>query len=140
MAELKTKVNDGDVEAFLNSIENSKRKADCFTVLELIKTVTGESAKMWGKSIVGFGSYYYKYASGREGDWMLTGFSPRKQALTLYIMSGFDKYDVLLSKLGKFKTGKSCLYIKTLEDIDLKVLSELIKQSTVYMKTAYTDN
>ena len=88
---------------------------------------------MWGPSIIGFGSYRYKYASGREGEWMLTGFSPRKQNLTLYIMPGFDNYDSLLAKLGKYKTGKSCLYINKLEDVDLSVLEKLVKQSVDHM-------
>lgn len=129
MAELKTKLNDGDVVAFLNGVENEKRREDSFVVLDLMKEVTGEEPKMWGPSIVGFGSYHYKYASGREGDWMLVGFSPRKQSLTLYIMSGFAAYDDLMSKLGKFTTGKSCLYIKKIEDVDQETLKELVRQS-----------
>ena len=133
MAELKTKRNKGDVEAFLNSVQDEKKRQDSFTVLELMKKVTGKQPEMWGDSIVGFGSYHYKYASGREGDWMLTGFSPRKQNLTVYIMPGFDKYDQLLSKLGKHSTGKSCLYIKKIEDVDLDVLKELVKQSVEHM-------
>ncbi len=92
---------------------------------------------MWGTSIVGFGTYHYKYASGREGDWMLTGFSPRKQALTLYIMAGFEKYQELMDQLGTFKTGKSCLYVKRLSDINLDVLEELVRESVRYMKTQY---
>ena len=133
MAELKTKRNKGDVEAFLNSVQDEKKRQDSFTVLELMKKVTGKQPEMWGDSIVGFGSYHYKYASGREGDWMLTGFSPRKQNLTVYIMPGFDKYDQLLSKLGKHSTGKSCLYIKKIEDVDLDVLKALVKQSVEHM-------
>jgi hypothetical protein len=93
---------------------------------------------MWGDSIVGFGSYHYKYKSGREGDWFLTGFSPRKQSLTLYIMSGFDEYDALLSQLGKFTTGKSCLYIKDLEDVDPGILRELVRQSAEHVAAAYS--
>jgi len=100
-----------------------------------MKKITGEEPVMWGSSIIGFGNYTYKYASGREGDWMLTGFSPRKQALTLYIMSGFDAYEGLLGKLGKFKTGKSCLYVKKMEDVDQDVLEELVKQSVDHMKS-----
>ena len=129
MAELKTKKTDDSVEAFLNSLEHDKRREDAFKVLELMKEVTGEEPKMWGGSIVGFGDYHYKYESGREGDWFLTGFSPRKQNLSLYIMAGFDKYDDLLSKLGKYKTGKSCLYINKLEDVDLPTLKQLVKKS-----------
>ena len=100
-----------------------------------MKKITKEEPKMWGPSIIGFGSYHYKYASGREGDFFLTGFSPRKQSLTLYIISGFKRYDELMKKLGKHKTGSSCLYINKLEDIDMKVLKELITESVKYMKT-----
>lgn len=134
MAELKTKRNKGDVETFLNNVPDEKKRQDSFTVLELMKQVTGKKPEMWGDSIVGFGSYHYKYASGREGDWFVTGFSPRKQNLTLYIMPGFDKYDTLLSKLGKHSTGKSCLYIKKIEDVDVDVLKELVKQSVAHME------
>ncbi len=133
MAELKTKPNDEDVQAFLNSVENEKKRQDSFAILELMRDVTGEEPQMWGSSIIGYGSYHYKYASGREADWMLVGFAPRKQALTLYIMSGFDEYDALMSNLGKYKTGKSCLYIKKLEDVDLDTLRELISQSVKHM-------
>lgn len=129
MAELKTKVNDQSVTAFLEANADEKRRKDCFTVLEMMKRATGAEPKMWGDSIVGFGSYHYKYASGQEGDWLLTGFSPRKQALTLYLMSGFTDFEDLLSRLGKYKTGKGCLYIKKLADVDLTVLQELIDQS-----------
>ena len=135
MAELKTQLNDGSVNDFLNSVENEKRKTDSFAVLELMKEATGEEPKMWGTSIVGFGSYQYKYASGREGEWMAVGFSPRKQSLTLYIMGGFDNYDALMGELGKYKTGKSCLYIKKMEDVDQNVLKELVKQSVEYITT-----
>ncbi|MFN2221352.1 MAG: DUF1801 domain-containing protein [Chloroflexota bacterium] len=133
MAELKTKPNDQDVEAFLNSVEDEQRRRACFAIKEIMEQVTGAEAKMWGDSIVGFGSYHYKYASGREGEWMLTGFSPRKRNLTLYIMSGFDEYDELLDNLGKYKTGKSCLYVNKLEDIDLEVLTDLVRQSVQHM-------
>jgi hypothetical protein len=129
MAELKTKQNDQNVEEFLNQIADEKRRQDCFIILELMKRVTKSEPKMWGSSIIGFGSYQYKYESGQKGNWFLTGFSPRKQNLTLYIMAGFDRYDELMNKLGKYKTGKSCLYIKKIEDIDLPTLSELVKQS-----------
>lgn len=138
MAELKTKRNQGDVKAFLNSITDEKKRQDSFTILELMKKVTSLEPEMWGDSIVGFGNYHYKYASGREGDWFLVGFSPRKQNLTLYIMSGFDEYDQLLEKLGKHSTGKSCLYIKKVEDINIDVLRELVKQSVKHMKETNT--
>jgi hypothetical protein len=129
MAELKTKTNDGDVEAFLNNIADEEKRQDCFAVLELLKKITRAEPKMWGASIVGFGSYHYKYESGREGDWFLAGFAPRKQNITFYIMSGFTKYNELLAKLGKHKTGKSCLHINKLEDVNLTVLEEMIEKS-----------
>ncbi|HNP94933.1 MAG TPA: DUF1801 domain-containing protein [Cyclobacteriaceae bacterium] len=137
MAELKTKKNTASVEGFLKKVKDSQRKEDCFKVLELMKRVTGEKPLMWGSSIVGFGSYHYVYATGREGDWPLTGFSPRAQNLTLYIMPGFDRYDELMKRLGKFKTGKSCLYLKKLDDVDQIVLEKLISESVKYMKKKY---
>ena len=133
MAELKTKPNDQSVEGFLNQVPDEKKRQDSFAILELMKQVTGNEPIMWGDSIVGFGTYKYKYASGREGEWPVTGFSPRKQNLTLYITSGFDEYDDLLIKLGKHSTGKSCLYIKKLEDVDQEVLRELISKSVEHM-------
>jgi len=139
MAELKTKENEGDVNAFLNSMENERKRQDSLKILNLMEKATGMVAKMWGDSIVGFGSYHYKYASGREGDWFLTGFSPRKQNLTLYIMSGFDEYEPLLKKLGKYKTGKSCLYINKLADVDLDVLEELVTRSIEHMQKTNPD-
>ena len=116
LAELKTKKNKKSVEAFLKQVQPERKREDSFRILELMEEVTGEKPAMWGDSIIGFGGYHYTYASGREGDWFLIGFSPRKQNLTLYIMAGFDRYDSLLEKLGKVKTGKACLYIKKLED------------------------
>jgi hypothetical protein len=139
MAELKTKLNEGDVYMFLNSITDDKKREDAFTILNLMQEATDAKPNMWGDSIVGFGSYHYKYASGREGDWFLTGFSPRKQNLTLYIMPGFEKYKTILNRLGKYSTGKSCLYIKKIEDVDLDVLKELIEQSVDYMAKANAD-
>ena len=120
---------------FLSSVENEKRRDDSYEILNLMKDVTGEEPTMWGSSIIGFGSYHYKYASGREASWFLTGFSPRKQSLTLYIMEGFEKYDELMSKLGKHSTGKSCLYIKKLEDVDMKVVRELVDKSVAFLKS-----
>ncbi len=128
MAELKTQKNDGDVEAFLNTVD-AKRREDCRTIVEIMQEVTGEEPAMWGPTIVGFGSCRYQYADGRENDWFVTGFSPRKQNLTLYIMGGIAEDDPLMARLGKSKTGKSCLYIKKLDDIDLDVLKELIQKS-----------
>lgn len=133
MAELKTQKNEASVTDFLNGVDE-KRREDCFALLELMEEVTGAPAKMWGASIIGFGDYHYKYASGQEGDWMLVGFSPRKQNLTLYIMSGFDQYDDLLAKLGKYTTGKSCLYVKRLADVDRGVLRQLVQASVEHMK------
>lgn len=140
MAELKTKLNDADVKEFLNSVSDEEKRADSFRVLELMSEISGEEPKMWGSSIVGFGTYHYKYASGREGDWMRIGFSPRKQNLTLYIMNGFDRYEDLLSKLGKYKTGKSCLYVKRLSEIDESVLRELISESVKHFEKKYGKN
>jgi len=125
-AELKTKPTKADVEKFLSSIKDEKKRKDSFKILKLMKQITKAEPKMWGSSIVGFGDYHYKYASGREGDWFLTGFSPRKQSLTLYMMSYLEKHENILKRLGKYKTGKGCLYIKQLEDVDMKVLKELI--------------
>ena len=133
MAKLKTQKNGASVEDFLNGVSNERRREDSFAILELMRDVTGEEPAMWGTSIVGFGSYRYKYASGREGEWFLTGFSPRKRNLTLYIMAGFENYDSLLAELGKYKTGKSCLYINKLEDVDIPTLRELIRQSVTHL-------
>ena len=138
MAGLKTVENENSVLDFLNSIDHANRRQDCFTLLDLMTKTTGSPAKMWGDSIVGFGNYHYKYESGREGDWFLTGFSPRKQNLTVYIMSGFSDYKELLNDLGKFKTSSSCLYIKKLEDIKLPVLQELIKRSVEETERRYS--
>ena len=134
MAQLKTQPNDRSVEDFLNAVEDDTKRKDSFTILGLMQDVTDEEPVMWGDSIVGFGTYRYKYASGRQAEWMLTGFSPRVQNLTLYIMDGFDEYDQLLEDLGKHSTGKSCLYIKRLENIDLDVLRQLLEKSVAHMK------
>ena len=129
MAELKTKQTNESVKDFLNKVPDEERRADCFAIAKLMEEVTGEKPKMWGPSIVGFGSYHYKYASGREGDWPITGFSPRKKDLTLYIMMGFEKHRDLMEKLGKHSSSKSCLYIKRLADIHVPTLKKLIKAS-----------
>jgi hypothetical protein len=133
MAELKTKPNEQSVTDFLNRVPDEGKRRDSFTLLDLMKDVTHEEPVMWGDAIVGFGSYHYRYASGREGDMPLTGFSHRKQNLTLYITSGFERYDALLQKLGKHSTSKACLYVKRLEDIDLPTLKELVRQSVEHM-------
>ncbi len=135
----KTTLNNSSVDDFLDSVENEKRREDSKKVLKLMWEVTGEDPKMWGSSIVGFGTYHYKYASGREGDFMKVGFSPRKTSLTLYIMGGFKRHDELMEKLGKYKTGKSCLYIKKLEDVELEVLKDLVKESVAYIEEVYPD-
>ena len=132
--EIKTKVNDASVMKFIEGVADEKKRNDAFEILKLMKQVTKEEPKMWGASIVGFGSYHYKGAGGREGDWMLTGFSPRKQALTLYLNHGFEVHADLLKKLGKYKTGMGCLYINKLDDVDRKVLKELVTASVKRMK------
>jgi hypothetical protein len=137
MAEAKTRPNDGDVDAFLASVDDEKRREDCRTVVQILGRITGEQPKMWGGSIIGFGTYDYEYASGRTGSWPRIGCSPRKQSLTIYIMPGFDRYEEIMAKLGKYKTGKSCLYVNRLEDIDLVVLEELAVESLAYMDRKY---
>lgn len=134
MAELKTKQTEQSVSDFLNKIPDAQRREDCFTIAKLMEEATGSKPKMWGAAIVGFGSYHYKYASGREGDWLMTGFSPRKQDLTLYLMMGFANRGELMQQLGKHKTSKSCLYIKKLSDIHLPTLKKLIKASVKDLK------
>jgi hypothetical protein len=139
MAELKTKQNDQSVTDFLKAVPDERRRDDSFIILDLMKEITGQEPKMWGDSIIGFGNYHYKYATGREGDWFVTGFSPRKQNLTLYIMSGFDEYDELLKKLGKYKTGKACLYINKLADVEISVIKELIQKSVAHLSGQGSD-
>lgn len=138
MADNKTTPNEQNVEQFLNAIEDERKRKDSFAILELMKQITGLEPKMWGSSIVGFGSYHYKYESGREGDAILAGFSPRKQNLTLYHMGGFEQLGDLLSKLGKHTTGKGCLYIKRLDDIDLPTLKALIEESFKHAKDTHS--
>ncbi len=129
MSANKTTKNDLSVDAFIDGVEDKQKQADCRVLIEVMKQVTSDEPKMWGPSIVGFGSYHYKYASGREGDWFHVGFSPRKQNLTMYITDGFEAYREQLAELGKFKTGKSCLYVKKLDDVNMDVLRELIEAS-----------
>lgn len=133
--ELKTRKNEGDVYDFIQSVDDPQRRQDSLELIKIMADITGQAPKMWGKSIIGFGSYHYKYDSGQEGDWMATGFSPRKQSLTIYLMSGFDRFEDLLKKLGKHSTSVGCLYIKKLEDVDKSVLKKLIKQSYKYVKS-----
>ncbi len=129
MSDIKTKVNKASVKGFLNTIKDEEIRNDCFEIAGMMKKATKEESKMWGSSIVGFGNYHYKYESGREGDMPIIGFSPRKQNITLYIMLGADPENPLLEKLGKFTTGKGCLYIKKLANVDRTVLQKLINES-----------
>ena len=137
MAENKTKATGASVTAFINSIDDRQKRADARKVAAMMRKATGKRAKLWGPSIVGYGTYHYKYASGREGDFLMTGFSPRKQALTVYVIPGFEHFETLMNKLGKYKTGKSCLYIKWLSDVDEKILEQLINRSVKYMREHY---
>ncbi len=129
MAANKTQKTSASATRYLESVENPRRRRDGFAILQMMREITGLEPNMWGSSIIGFGEYHYKYESGREGDFFLTGFSPRKQNISLYIMSGFEEYEGLMSKLGKHRTGAACLYINKLADIDVEVLRELIKES-----------
>jgi len=133
----KTIENEGSVSDFLSSVTDDKRRNDAIALNDMMVKITEEQPKMWGGSIVGFGRYHFKYHSGREGNFMKVGYSPRKQNLTVYIMPGFDRYDKLMGKLGKYKLGKSCLYIKRIEDVDLGILEELIASSYEYMTKKY---
>jgi len=137
MAELKTKKTRASVTTFLKSIDNPQRREDCAAVVEMMEEITGEKPAMWGPSMIGFGSYSYRYESGRSGDWYLTGVAPRKQSLVVYIMPGFSSYEALLAKLGKHKTGKSCLYINKLADVHLPTLRRLIQRSVVAIRKQY---
>lgn len=135
LVELKTKQNSGKVEEFLNAVADKERRDTSLTILKMMKQVTKEEPAMWGTSIVGFGKYVYTSPkTGRSGEWFITGFSPRKQNLTIYIMPGFTAYGDLLKKLGKHKTGGGCLYINRLADVDTKILKDLINQSFKHMK------
>lgn len=134
MSENKTRKTDASVMDFIVTIANPQRRSDSEVLLELFQSETGEAPRMWGDSIVGFGNYHYRYDSGREGDWFLTGFSPRKQNLSLYIMPGADRFQAELNKLGKHKLGKSCLYINQLRDVNLDVLRTLISKAVHYMR------
>ena len=134
MAELKTTPSDQSVPAYLAGIEDARRREDAIVVCDMMEKITRRAPLLWGSSIIGFGSYRYTYASGRSGDWPLVGVSPRKQALTIYVMSGFDGYDDLLASLGPHKTGRSCLYIRNLSKVDQKVLARLIRKSVAHLR------
>lgn len=135
--EAKTKPTKMSPIQFIAGIEDESLRSDCRVIMKLMKSVTGEPPKMWGPSIVGFGSYHYKYASGHEGDACLVGFAPRKPNMVLYVMAGFTRRNALLAKLGKHKTGKACLYIRSLKDIDMQVLESLVTESVRYMRELY---
>ncbi len=137
MAANKTQASSQSVKVFINKLDDPVRREECLKVLRMMQKATGHKAVMWGTSIVGFGTYHYKYESGREGDFMLVGFSPRKSNLTLYIITGFSRYAALMEKLGKFKTGKSCLYLKKLDDVDFEVLTELVTRSSERIAAKY---
>lgn len=139
MADRKTSETEADVDGFLASIENKRRKADALVLLDMMKKITGLEPKMWGPTIVGFDSYHYKYDSGREGDALVSGFSPRKAQMVVYIMPGFEPYKDLMDRLGKFKSSASCLYINKLDDVDLDVLEELVSRAHSDMKAKYPE-
>jgi nucleoid DNA-binding protein len=140
MAELKTQLNKASITDFVAKIADDASRADCRALIAMMKDLTGEPARMWGASIVGFGTYRYRYATGREGDWFLTGFSPRKQNLTLYIMAGFGAYPELMKTLGRYKTAKSCLYVKRLDDLHLPTLKKLIRESVKHTRKVDAKN
>ena len=137
MARNKTVATNTPVEKFIESIEQEQKRADSRQMIALMRKLTGKEPRLWGSSLVGFGSYHYRYESGREGDFFLTGFSPRKSAFTVYIMPGFERYKALMKKLGPHRTGKSCLYLKNLDAIDRDVLEEIIRDSIAYMREKY---
>lgn len=137
MADLKTKATGKSVKKFIESVEDEGKRADCFELVKIMEEITGAKATMWGDSIVGFGLYDYVYASGHSGSWPRAGFSPRKANLTIYIMAGFSKYADLMKKIGKHKHSKSCLYVKRLSDLNLKILKKLIKESLKEMEKRY---
>ena len=134
MASLKTQPNKKSPKEFIQAVDNEKRRKDALEMLKTMEVITGEKPVMWGDSIIGYGNYHYKYESGREGDWFLVGFSPRKQNLVLYLMDGVQRYSELLEKLGKHKTSKACLYINKLEDVEMDILKKLIRESVQHMK------
>jgi hypothetical protein len=137
MAEMKTKQTDESVTKFLNTVIDETKRKDCFEIIEMMKQVTGLLPKMWGPAIIGFGSYHYKYESGREGDMCIIGFSPRKQNITLYVKATAEESNALLNKLGKYKTGKGCLYINKLSDVNTDILKKIIKAGFNTMTNKY---
>ncbi|MHB8206748.1 DUF1801 domain-containing protein [Mucilaginibacter sp.] len=139
MSEAKTKPTERSVDGFIATVADDKIRADCYTIINLMETVTGEKPKMWGPAIIGFGKYAYKYESGHSGEICMTGFSPRKANITLYVLAGFPEQTELLQKLGKHKAGKGCLYIKKLDDVNINVLESLIKESIKFLKEKYSN-
>ena len=137
MSDLKTRPTASSVDAFIDTVDAEYKRSECRTIARLMAEIAGAEGVMWGSSIVGFGSYHYRYASGREGDFFEAGFSPRKRALTIYVMAGFAEYEDLLARLGKHSTGKSCLYVKRLADVDLAVLREMLVRSVAYIRAKY---
>jgi len=137
MSSNKTVETDSSVENFINTVDKEQKRKDSWDLIALMTKITGSEPRMWGSSLIGFGQYHYKYASGREGDFFITGFSPRKTALTVYIMPGFSKYGKQMAKLGPHKTGKSCLYLKNLDLVDREVLEEIIRDSVTVMRDRY---
>ncbi|KAA3653201.1 MAG: DUF1801 domain-containing protein [Bacteroidetes bacterium] len=133
MAANKTQATTASVTDFIETVEHEQKKKDAYVLLELMTSITNEKGVLWGTNLIGFGNYHYKYESGREGDFFKVGFSPRKTAISIYIIPGFERYDELMQQLGKFKTGASCLYVNKLSDIDLTILKQLIEQSFAYM-------
>jgi Domain of unknown function (DU1801) len=137
MAELKTRATNASVSKFLNAIKDDGLRQDRWTLVDIMEKATKAKARMWGTGIVGFGSFHYTYASGREGDWMLTAFAPRKQNLTLYVMPGFDGREELMKQLGKHSGGKSCIYVKRLSDLHLPTLKKLVGESVKYLRKTF---
>lgn len=137
MADNKTKVNNASVKAYLEQVDSETQKKEAYEILEMMKRITKQKPKMWGDALIGFDNYHYKYASGREGDWFITGFSPRKGKMSIYLLPTLLESSPLMEKLGKHKKGKGCLYVKTLDDIDKKVLEKLIKETYMIMKKKY---
>jgi len=138
MAALKTQPREESVTAFLDRVEEEPRRTECYTLLDMMKRVTKTDPRIWGSGVVGFGNYHYKYASGQEGDWFIAGFAPRKAELTVYITAGVERFPKLLANLGKHRAGKGCLYIKTLDDVNLSVLEELVGKSVEWTKATYS--
>jgi hypothetical protein len=137
MTEAKTKLTERSVDSFIATVQDEKVRADCYAIINLMEKVTGEKPRMWGPAIVGFDKYTYKYESGRSGEICMTGFSPRKANITLYVLAGFPEQAELLQKLGKHKSGKGCLYIKKLDDVNINVLESLIRESIRFLKEKY---